>query len=603
MPRILAKLSLAASLLIVLAVVSIPAQDNPSHEGMLSIRPGTRLMLDLDTPLNSATARVEDIVWFTSRDDLKVTGKVAVPRGTPVRGTVTAVKPAVVNGKNQRTEIRVRLVEIPLAEGGNFGIFAEVLTVYGEKPPGGINARDAMDGATNGAMLGGMITRGAKGAAVGAIAGAAIAVISGAMQSRGPTSDVDLPSGSIFEAKLERALHIPQPTTFAKAIPQPSAPIVTDSSPTNEVVDAAPAPDAPTPETPSPDPPRSAEASSPEVPALDPLNGSDTESTAAATNTGAAREAEAASASVTTIKPTVLSVDVNLVQVDAVVRDRAGKPMNNLRKEDFVVLEDGAERPIQFFSRDQLPLAVALVIDRSGSVAPLMNDVQNAAYQALKLLKPGDEVCLFSFSGSVELLEELTVDRQRVANRIGRIQAGGGTAIVDAISEALRYLEATAPDRRSAVILVSDNIEGRSAATVDYAISFALESEAAIYSVKVGNGLGGVFGIPRIPGLPVPRLPLPGMGSDDPVKTITRETGGEIFDATGGASIATALSTAVDRLKLRYTLSYAGGAPKSGTKGGYHRIEVRLASRFGKPDTDYTIHHRSGYYDSSAKSK
>jgi len=569
---------------------------------MLSIKPGTKVMLDLDSPLNSATARVEDIVWFTSRDDLKVTGKVAVPRGTPFRGSVIAVKPAVVNGKNQRTEIRVRLVEIPLAEGGSFDIFAEVLTVRGENLAGGISAQGTMGGATNGAMLGGMITRSAKGAAVGAIAGAAVAVISGAMQSRGPTSDVDLPSGSIFEAKLERALHIPQPTTFAKAVPQPSTPNVTNPSPSDAVVDATRAPDAPTPEPVSSDPPRSAEASSPGVPVLDPLDRGDTESTAATTNTGETGAAPAAG-TVTTIKPTVLSVDVNLVQVDAVVRDRAGKPMMNLRKEDFIVLEDQTERPIQFFSRDQLPLAVALVIDRSGSVAPLMNDVQNAAYQALRLLKTGDEVCLFSFSGSVELLEELTVDRQRVANRIGRIEAGGGTAIVDAVSEALRYLEATAPDRRGAVILISDNVEGRSAATVDYAVSFALESEAAIYSVKVGNGAAGVFGIPRIPGLPVPRLPLPGRGSDDPVKTITRETGGEIFDATGGASIGTALMTAVDRLKLRYTLSYAGGAPKSGTKGGYHRIEVRLASRFGKPDTDYTVHHRSGYYDSSAKSK
>src|SRR5262245_34525518 len=155
LPRILAKLSLAASLLIVLRVVSIPAQDTPSREATLSIKPGTKIMLDLDTPLNSTTARIEDVVWFTSRDDLKVTGKVALPRGTPVRGTVIAVKPAVVNGKNQRTEIRVRLVEIPLEVGGSFAIFAEVLTVQGEKPPGGISAQGTVGGATNGALLGG----------------------------------------------------------------------------------------------------------------------------------------------------------------------------------------------------------------------------------------------------------------------------------------------------------------------------------------------------------------------------------------------------------------------------------------------------------------
>jgi len=592
LPRILAELSLAASLLFVVTVASIPAQDT-SHEEMLSIQTGTRLMLDLDTPLNSATARIEDIVWFTSRDDIKVKGTVALPRGTPVRGAIIAVKPAVVNGKNQRTEIRVRLVEIPLEDGRSYDIFAEVLKVQGEKASGGVNEQGAISGATNGAVLGALITRGAKGALVGAIAGAAVSVIGSATQSRGPTSDVDLPSGSVFEAKLERPLHIPRTTTFAKTVPKSSTPKGTDLPPPDAVADATSTPDLPTPDTSSPDPPRSVEASSPDVPVFDNAGRRETESTSATAET-------AETGPVTASKPTVLRVDVNLVQVDAVVRDRAGKPMNNLRKEDFVVLEDGSERPIQFFSRDQMPLAVALVIDRSGSVAPLMNDVQNAAYQALKLLKPGDEVCLFSFSGSVELLEELTEDRQRVANRIGRIQAGGGTAIVDAISEALHYLEATAPDRRGAVILISDNMEGRSTATVEHAISFALESEAAIYSVKVGNDAGGVFGIPRIPGIPAPRLPLPGIGSDGPVKTMTRETGGEIFDATGGASITTALTTAVDRLKLRYTLSYAG-ASKSSTKGGYHRIEVRLVSRFGKPDTDYTIHHRSGYYDSSAK--
>ena len=82
------------------------------------------------------------------------------------------------------------------------------------------------------------------------------------------------------------------------------------------------------------------------------------------------------------------------------------------------------------------------------------------------------------------------------------------------------------------------------------------------------------------------------------MKVLTKETGGEIFDATSGISITTALTSAVDRLKLRYTLSYAAAPVASrSSKGGYHRIEVQLVSRFGKPDTDYTIHSRSGYYD------
>jgi VWFA-related protein len=248
-------------------------------------------------------------------------------------------------------------------------------------------------------------------------------------------------------------------------------------------------------------------------------------------------------------------------------------------------------------------MAIALVIDRSGSVAPLMPAVQSAAFQALQLLKAGDEVCLFTFAGDVEMLEELTPNRQRVANRIGGIRAGGGTAIVDAVSEALRYLDTAAHDRRRAVILISDNIEGHSSTPVERAIEFALESEAVVYSVRVGAGSSGGAGLPGLPGIPgISRLP--GLGSSsDLVREITKETGGEIFDATGGGSIAAALTTAVDRLKLRYTLSYA--SEKSGlarsAKGGYHRIQVKLVSRFGRADTDYTIHSRSGYYDPPVK--
>ena len=152
------------------------------------------------------------------------------------------------------------------------------------------------------------------------------------------------------------------------------------------------------------------------------------------------------------------------------------------------------------------------------------------------------------------------------------------------------------------MILISDNVEGTSNIRVDDAVTFALESEAVVYSVKVGAGNGGLFSGPGIPGLPMPRIP--GTGGGDPVKVLTKETGGEIFDATSGTSIASALTSAVDRLKLRYTLSYAAApvASRSG-KLGYHRIEVQLVSRFGKPDTDYTIHSRSGYYDAQEKSK
>jgi Ca-activated chloride channel family protein len=557
-------------------------------------------MLDLGTPLNSATARPDDEVWLTVRNDIRVDGVTALPRGTPIRGSVTDVKPAIVNGKNQRTEIQIRLEEIPLQEGGSLAISTETLKVKGEKGGGGggaNTAQGALGGAVQGATLGVLIDRSGRGAGIGAAAGAGIAILASMMQSKGPNSDVDLAVGAIFETKLDRPITITNPKLLAKNIPtpapSPSTPAANASTAVTAVVVSSPDSSTSTESRPE-------ESPSSTIPAFEPVPAEASKSAPPDSTTSE----PVAIAPNGNIKTSTLSVDVNLVQVDAVVRDRTGKPMNNLRQDDFRLFEDGVEQRIQFFSRDSLPLAVAVVIDRSGSVAPLMGQVQSAAFQALQLLKAGDQVALFSFANRVELLEELTSDRQRVANRIGHITAGGGTAIVDGVSEALRYLDSVAPDKRRAVILISDNMEGNSHTRVDDAVTFALESEAVVYSVKVGNGNNGIFSSPGIPGLPMPRLPIPGTGGNDPVKVLTKETGGEIFDATSGTSIATALTSAVDRLKLRYTMSYAPapGASRS-TKGRYHRIEVQLVSRFGKPETDYTIHSRSGYYDPQERSK
>ena len=68
------------------------------------------------------------------RNNIRVDGVTALPRGTPIRGSVTAVKPAVVNGKNQRTEIQIRLEEIPFEQGGSLAISTPILKVQEKRP-------------------------------------------------------------------------------------------------------------------------------------------------------------------------------------------------------------------------------------------------------------------------------------------------------------------------------------------------------------------------------------------------------------------------------------------------------------------------------------
>ena len=87
-----------------------------------------------------------------------------------------------------------------------------------------------------------------------------------------------------------------------------------------------------------------------------------------------------------------IHVDVNLVMLDATVKTKAGEIMTNLKKDDFQVREDGVVQKLEVFSRDELPLNVALVLDLSDSIGPFLGPLRDAANTALAALKPDDEV-------------------------------------------------------------------------------------------------------------------------------------------------------------------------------------------------------------------
>src|ERR1700731_3136525 len=153
-----------------------------------------------------------------------------------------------------------------------------------------------------------------------------------------------------------------------------------------------------------------------------------------------------------------IRVDVNLVVLDATVKTKGGQIMGDLKKEDFKVREDGIAKKIELFSRDELPLNVALVLDLSDSIGPFLGPLRNAAATTLAALKPEDEVALFTFSTEGELRVPLTRDKVRIAEQINTFQAGGATNINDGIFVAAEYLLKEAPKGRRVIILISDDV-------------------------------------------------------------------------------------------------------------------------------------------------
>jgi Ca-activated chloride channel homolog len=282
--------------------------------------------------------------------------------------------------------------------------------------------------------------------------------------------------------------------------------------------------------------------------------------------------------------PGVIRVDVNLVLLDATVKTKAGQILGDLKQDSFELREDGVPQKIEIFSRDELPLSVALVLDLSDSIGPFLEPLRQAALTALSALKPEDEVALFTFSTEAELKVPFTTDKTQIAKQIGDFHVGGATNINDGIFVAAKYLLNTPPKGRRVIILISDDV-GTSAGgqgTHDI-VTECIASDAVLYNLKIPgyNPPGTLFAASMVPGLVN-------------IRKVMDQTGGEIFDVQDVAHLDEAFGALIKRIKTRYTLGYYTKA--TAAEGKPHKLDVHLAPSFGKKGHDYVILAKTGYY-------
>jgi VWFA-related protein len=296
-----------------------------------------------------------------------------------------------------------------------------------------------------------------------------------------------------------------------------------------------------------------------------------------------------------------IAIDVNLVTTDVTV---IGGSKAQLRAEDFIVYDEHIAQEITYFSYDLIPLAVAVLIDRSGSVAPHMPMLQLAALLSLRHLRLEDQVALFSFADGTKKICDLTEDRLQIAEKINQIKAEGGTDIYDAIRDAARYLSKEAPDRRRAIILVSDNChdQGRMRKKEEQARNMKIKAErarkelletgAALYSIRTPYS-SSIFSGSRNPWM---NNPWAGSNlcaeSNDLLKNMTKETGGRLLVVGASTSLQKSLETAILNLRFRYTLGFNPSNP--GEEGSFHRLTVKLNAPDRCPGCQLLV--RSGYY-------
>ena len=287
--------------------------------------------------------------------------------------------------------------------------------------------------------------------------------------------------------------------------------------------------------------------------------------------------------------PSVIRKQVNLVLVDVAVTDSKGHLISGLKESDFALLDEGVEQKLTHFSQDEIPLAIALVVDVSGSMRPILEPVRIALLRALPTLKAEDRVVLFSFSRNCRLEIGLTNDFAAIARRIVKLQSRPGTNVNDALAFATRYLHGQVPSGRRVIILLSDMIS----------------REGTVSGYQVERGLVhtdiGLFGI-RSGYVP---MDLRGMKFNQvDADHIARTSGGFVVDVPHPKAFKAATESLIKFLKSRYTLGFSPASV--GKPGAFREIQVRLKdTRSLKELSHAKLDYRLRYqvpFDAPAKS-
>jgi Ca-activated chloride channel family protein len=196
----------------------------------------------------------------------------------------------------------------------------------------------------------------------------------------------------------------------------------------------------------------------------------------------------------------VVRVDTQLVSVPAVVTDRGGRPLANLRAENFVLYEDGRPQQISNFATTEAPFEVALLLDTSGSTRADIALIRRAARAFLDALRPGDRVSIIAFNSSkdgaeslatVDVLTRLTDDRDALQQALENIGASNGTPYYDALTRIAEEVFREPPREemrgRRAIVALTDGVD--SASDADYAEARARlqRTGVACYFIQVNT--------------------------------------------------------------------------------------------------------------------
>ena len=259
----------------------------------------------------------------------------------------------------------------------------------------------------------------------------------------------------------------------------------------------------------------------------------------------------------------VVRVNTDLVVLNVTVTDKAGQYIPGLTISDFTIFEDGKQIPaevIASFSMHESPFASVVLIDTSGSMDNRLSLARSAAIRFLDRLRADDVAAVYKFDFKVEQVQEFSNSRDLAPMAYG-LNAKGMTSLNDAIFNAAKAL-AVRPEKRKAIVVLSDGIDTFSHVTSDKALESALAIGANIYAVDMS---------------PIDDRHTRGARSAMILKHFAERTGGRFVSSPGGPMLREAFASIAEELGHQYTLAYRPLNRKR--DGKWRKLDVELSKK------------------------
>lgn len=269
----------------------------------------------------------------------------------------------------------------------------------------------------------------------------------------------------------------------------------------------------------------------------------------------------------------VFRKEVDEVTLHATVVDDKNHIVTNLDRADFTVYEDGQPQKITSFRHEDIPVAVGIVIDNSGSMRDKRPAVNAAALNFVKSSNPQDKVFVVNFNEDFFLDQDYTASVPKLKDALERIEARGGTALYDAVVASSDHLKKSGLLEKKVLLVVTDGDDNASRESLEQAIRRLQEENGpTVYTI-------GLLAEER------------SKRAKRALREMAEETGGMAFFPQGLGEVDSITQQIAHDIRNQYTIGYHASKPQS--EGGFRTVKVDANAKGYKK---LQVRTRSGYY-------